>query len=503
MNKTISTLIFALFLSLIIKPVFANDVDLQKLENYYLKSMQQWDVPGIAVGIVKDNALVFAKGLGLKDINKTDKIDQNTNFAIASNSKAFTSAGIMMLQAEGKLSLDDNVKKHLPWFQLYDEYVSDNMTIRDLLCHRSGLVTFSGDLIWYASDHSPEEVVKRARYLKPHYGFREAYGYSNVMYLAAGLIIEKVSGQAWEEFMQQRFFNPLKMNRTITSINDIKKTGNYTEPHIEKDKKIISIPYVNWDNAKAMGGIISNVTDVSQWLKLHLNHGVVDGDTLFTKKMQEEMWEMHTIRSVSKTSKELWPSTHFKGYGLGWGLFNYQGRKVIMHTGGYDGTITATVLVPEEKLGIVILTNKITSLYSPILYRTLDAFFGLEEQDWSSKIYDKFHQEEEEKTRSFEEEIPAMALKHYTGKYAGIVYGGLNVSIKNQQLYISFDHTKMFHGFLRHLNSNIFEIEFKEAPSLPKGTVEFVLNEEKEVTELIIDIPNPDFDFTELDFKKQ
>lgn len=505
---------FKLFLLLLLIPFISNANDLNStdnqklkdLEKYYQKALEQWKVPGMAIGIVKDNELIFAKGFGVKDINNNKKINKNTNFAIASNTKAFTAAGIMILAEEGKLSLNDKVQDHLPWFELYDSYVSEHMTIRDLLCHRSGLVTFSGDLIWYLSDHSPEEIVRRARYLKPKYGFRAGYGYSNIMFITAGLIIEKVSGLSLDEFMKEKYFEPLKMNRTIISTKDIETTGNFASPHIDLDGEITKVPYVNWDNGKAMGGIISNVVDVSKWLKLQLNHGVNNGDTIFTPASQDIMWTPQIARSVSTYSKKLWPSTHFKGYGLGWGLFDYLGRKIVMHTGGYDGTITATILVPEENLGIVILTNKITSLYAPILYKTLDVFLGGEDKDWATIILELNKQRSKNKKETIEENketTPALKLDEYKGFYSGNVYGGVNITIENGELYIRFEHTKDFHSKLTHLNENTFEIKFPDAPSLPKGTAKFVLDTNNKVISLLIDIPNPDFDFTELDLIKQ
>ncbi len=481
---------------------------LSQLNNYYQKALNDWNVPGMAVGIIKNGQLIFAKGYGTKDVNEDEKIDTKTNFAIASNTKAFTAAAIMILQEEGKLDLDDKVQKYLPWFELYDPYVSKEMTIRDLLCHRSGLATFSGDLIWMASDHSQQEIVRRARFLKPKYGFREAYGYSNIMYTTAGLIIEKVSKMSWDEFMQSHFFAPLGMERTITSITDLDKMGNYTQPHLQKNGEIIKVPYMNWDNVKPMGGIISNIEDVSKWVRLQLNEGILGTDTIFSKKSQDEMFSQHIARSVNQRSKDTWPSIHFKGYGLGWGMFDYKGRKIIMHTGGYEGTITATVLVPEENLGLIFLTNKITSLYSPLMYKTLDVFFNEQEKDWSGILLkeQKKSRERENKTLiqpDTTKTIIPLALTNYSGNYKADVYGGLTVSIEDNQLYLSFDHTKILHSRLSHLNGNIFEIEFPEAPSLPKGMVEFYTNKKGKVQNLLIEIINPDFDFTELDFIKQ
>ena len=228
---------------------------ISKVDQYIQKSKDDWKVPGVAIGIIKNDSLVFAKGYGLRRIDKKDKVDENTLYGIASNSKAFTAAAIAILVDEGKVKWDDPVKKHLPYFELYDPYVSNNMTIRDLLCHRSGLKTFSGDLIWYGSNYSRKEVVQRAKYLKPSYGFRSHYGYSNIMYLTAGLVIEAVSGKTWDEFIKERIFIPLGMNNSNTSESVIVKQDNYAMPHITYKEEIIPYNYVKWDNIAPAGAM--------------------------------------------------------------------------------------------------------------------------------------------------------------------------------------------------------------------------------------------------------
>ena len=485
----------------------ANETDkeiISELEKYYNQALQDWNVPGMAIAIVKNNELIFAKGFGVKDINTGEKVDENSIFAIASNTKAFTSAGIAMLVDEGKLSWDDKVTKHLPWFELYSPYVTHEMTIRDLLSHRSGLRTFSGDLIWYGTDYSREEIVRRAKYLEPAYGFRAQYGYQNIMFIAAGLIIEEASGMSWEDFVQKRIFDPLKMNRSVTSISDLKAKGNFTTPHNDYKGEPITIEYLNWDNAAPLGGILSSVSDLSKWIMLQLNHGVMGTDTLFSAASQHQMWQAHTAQNVSTNSQKMFPSTHFKAYGLGWGLMDYEGRKIVSHGGGYDGMISRTILVPEENLGFVILTNTNTSITSPLMYKTLDMFLSKDDKDWS-KIYlaraNRPNDKDPEEGRIKNTKL-SFDLKAYTGIYGGKVYGKTEVYLENGTLMLQMKNTKIFKGTLTHWHYDTFELEFKGVPSLPKGKVLFKINADGEIDELVIDVPNPDFDFTELDFKK-
>ncbi|MCP4552981.1 MAG: serine hydrolase, partial [Bacteroidetes bacterium] len=433
-----------------------------------------------------------------------EAVDENSLFAIASNTKAFTSACIAMLVEEGKLSWDDKVVEYLPWFQLYSPYVSYEMSITDLLCHRSGLRTFSGDLIWYGTDFSREEIVRRARFLKPTYGFRESYGYQNIMFIAAGLVIEKVSGMSWDDFVATRIFNPLEMDRTVTSINELDKKGNYTTPHNEVDDKLITIEYLNWDNAAPLGGILSSVSDLSKWMTLQLNKGAYNSDTLFSETSQQKMWKAHIMQNVSSYSQQMFPSIHFRAYGLGWGLMDYHGRKIVLHGGGYDGMISRIILVPEENLGFVILTNTNTSVTSPLMYKTLDAFLSDLDRDWSAEYFERNNRlnesdPEEGRVRNTE---PSLSIKNYTGTYSGKVYGDVKVFEENGNLMLQMMHTKIFLGHLTHWHYDTFEIEFKQVTSLPKGKVNFILNAKGEADELVIDVPNPDFDFTELDFKK-
>ncbi len=496
-----------------ITPAFAQrslNKKLKELDAYYQESLEKWEVPGMAIAIVKDDSIIFEKGYGVLDIRRDEAVDAYSMFPIASNTKAFTSAGLGILVEQGKLKWDDKVRDHLPWFEMYDPYVTCNMTVRDLLSHRSGLKTFSGDLLWYGTTYNRKEVVERARFLEPVYGFRAHYGYSNIMYIAAGLIIEEISGMNWDTFMAEHFFEPLNMKRTVTSTDDLTSFENVATPHTTYEGEVIPIPYLNWDNMAPAGAIISSVHDVSQWLRLQLRRGVYKNDTVFSQLISHQMWSPQTIQGVSQWSMENMP-THFKSYGLGWALMDYHGKKVVNHGGGYDGMISQTAMVPEENLGIVILTNKNSWLILPVLYETLDVFLKEHQKDWNDfylGFWDRNQEAERKREEKLEEarvkDAPAsLSLEDYTGIYHDEMYGDAEVSLEDGQLFIQLLPAPEFRGKMEHYHFNTFRVEFYNFPSLPKGMVNFNLNEKGNVQYLQIDVPNPDFDFTEMEFIKE
>jgi CubicO group peptidase (beta-lactamase class C family) len=336
--------------------VQSQNVDFQKLDACFEKTAKDWGIPGMSVGIVKDGEIVFSKGYGVLDVGKPEKPDGNTLYAIASNSKAFTSAIIAMLVQEGKLNWDDKVQKYLPYFELYDSFVSRETTIKDLLCHRVGLGTFSGDVIWYKSDLTSEEIIRRLKYLPIQFNFRDGFGYSNVMYITAGEIIKSVTGKTWGQNVQERILDPLKMDRTIYSLKKLNTKGNFATPHAFEENKNIPIPYENWEEVGALGGIISSVNDIGKWMIFNMNNGITGKDTLLTPASRNIIWKMHNTYNVDYTKPNEF-STHFRGYGLGWGLEDFQGKMKVSHGGGYDGMISSVTMIPDEKLGVVVLTN--------------------------------------------------------------------------------------------------------------------------------------------------
>ena len=490
----------------------ADKATLAKLDAIFAKALKDFNVHGMAIAIVKDDQVIFNKGYGVKSTITNEPVTPSTSFAIASNSKAFTAAALAILVDEGKIKWSDKVRTYLPYFQLYNPYVSEEMTIRDLLCHRAGLATFSGDLIWYGTTHSREEIIRRAKYLEPVYGFREAYGYSNILFLAAGEIIPAVTGQSWDEFVKERFFSPLNMPFANTSITQFKPGQDIAAPHNEVDGKNIPIDYVNWDNIGPAGSINASTTDVVQWIRLQLGRGTLDGKKYWNEQRTYEMWENITPKSVSKWQRENMPTRHFNGYGLGWELMEYGGEKIVSHGGGYDGMISKTMMIPGKNIGFVILTNNINGLPTYLSFSILDAFLNVSPaRDWPAefkemeakrKLEDAIAAKEREAMRNTESK-PSFSLEAYAGVYASEMYGDVVVKLEGAALTIDFVPTALFKGTLSHWQHETFTLDWSTQMMLPSGTATFVQDHNGKVIELRIIVENPDFDFSELKLYKK
>ncbi|MEN8120471.1 MAG: serine hydrolase [Bacteroidota bacterium] len=505
--------IFLLFI-FILKPVSftAQSIDLKKIDKYIESARIEWEIPGMAVAIVKDGKVIFSKGYGIRNIEKKKKTNENTLFAIASNSKAFTTAALSILVDEGKLNWGDKVVDHLPWFKLYSPYVTQNITVRDLVSHRSGLYTFSGDLLWYYTNYSTEEVVKRAQYLKPYYGCREHFGYQNIMFSAAGLILEKLSGMTWEDYIKQNFLIPLGMKSSNTSVKDLDLEGNTAIPyHIEPGNKPIPVKYLGWDNCPAAAAINSSVADMAKWMIFQLNNGKLGDKQVVSEKQIWEVRKMFTPTPVSKGAFENNPNIHFKGYGLGWNIFDYNGKKVINHGGGSEGMISKVAMIPEENIGIVILTNSINYLPSALAYQFFDMYFENEDKDWSKKYLGYYKsgvkQEAKRVNKLKEDKIegtkPSFDLQNYTGRYTDKAYGTAIIEQENGKLILKYEPAPDVIGDLEHYHYDVFTVKLRNTPSLPVGTVQFFMNEKGEIKSMKVDIPNPDFYFDEFDFIKE
>jgi CubicO group peptidase (beta-lactamase class C family) len=477
----------------------------QKLDSYFAQMAKDWDIPSMSIGIVKDGKLIFAKSYGYLEIGKSEKPDANTLYAIASNSKAFTSAIIGMLVQEGKLSWDDKVKDHLPYFEVYDPWVSKEVTIRDLLSHRVGLGTFSGDVIWYKSTLTAEEILKGAQYLPKSFDFRAGYGYSNLMYIAAGEIIKKVTGKTWSEVVKERILIPLDMNRTITSLSQLPEKGNFATPHGRKEKVNFPIEWENWEEIAAMGGIISSVNDVSKWMIFNLNKGIHGKDTLLTASTINNIWTPHNNFKVDQTKKNDF-NRHFSGYGLGWSLSDYHGNLKMGHTGGYDGMITAVTLIPDQNLGVVILTNGMKSPITAATNYAIDTYLGFKVKDWNKEIL-KLSDSYEAKDTRVADRIskrvlntqPSLPLSQYEGIYKSSIYGNILITNENNVLQLNFEHSPNLSASLTHWHYDVWKIEWNVPHAwLDFGTLKFNLDNNLNILGIDFDVPNDDIFFEEL-----
>ncbi|MBW6498028.1 MAG: serine hydrolase [Bacteroidales bacterium] len=478
---------------------------IQKLDAYYEQVLKDWDLPGMAIGIVKDGELVFSKGYGLLEVGKTGTPDQNTLFAIASNTKAFTVSMLAMLVQEGKISWNDPVRMYLPWFEVYDPWVSSHANIRDLLSHRIGLGTFSGDVVWYKSDLTAREIVGAARHLPKAYDFRSGYGYSNLMYLAAGMVIEEVTGKSWIENVQERILDPLGMDRTIVSPADLALKGNFATPHAQQDGKNIPIDWEDWTVVAPMGGLISSVRDVAQWMIFNMNHGIWGQDTLLTAASINMMWTPHNNFGVNHTRPQDF-NRHFNAYGLGWGLSDYHGRLSVGHTGGYDGMISEVRMIPDEKLGVVVLTNGIKSPITAITQYTLETMLGLAARDWSAEILERQARRPAEdpritaiKNARVLRTKPTLELKEYAGTYHSAIYGNIIVSLEGNNLRLNFERSPELSATLSHWHYDVWEIKWDRLHAwFDFGVVKFNTDNKQQVTGMDIEVPNGDIFFEEL-----
>jgi CubicO group peptidase (beta-lactamase class C family) len=460
-------LIAFMLLVLVATPVIrAQEAPLTGFDDYVNKALRDWEVPGVAIAIIKNDQVVLARGYGVRKLGDPTPVNERTLFAIGSSSKAFTAALVAMLVDEGKLKWDDPASKYLPGFETYDPYVSRELTVRDLMSHRSGLER--GDLLWYGTEYDREEVLRRVRYLKPTWSLRSTFGYQNLMFLAAGQLVARMSGKSWDEVVRQRIFTPLGMSATNTSIRDLRNADNVASPHSKVEDKVEVIPWRNIDNIAPAGAINSNVVEMAHWVQLQLGQGTYQNQRLFSAAVAKEMHTPQTIiRSGDPPYSITYPEAHFLDYGLGWFLSDYRGRKLVEHGGAIDGMRAQVAMIPEERLGLVILTNlNGTILPVALMYRILDAYLGAPQRDWSTDLLTGIKGLEAQ-GKAAEKKVeaahvtgtrPSLALEKYAGTYRNDLYGEVKVSYESGKLSLRFGPA--FTGELEHWHYDTFRAKF-------------------------------------------
>jgi len=450
--------------------------------------MKTFDVPGMAVAIVKDGKILVAKGYGVRKLGDPTPVDEFTMFGIGSNTKAFTTAALATLVDKGKLSWDDPVYQRLPGFVMYDPYVSHEMTIRDLLTHRSGMGLGEGDLLfWPHSTYSRADVIYKLRFMKPKSSFRSHYAYDNLLYMAAGQIIPAVTGTSWDDYVRQNILLPLGMNHTNTSTTLYKSGDNVAYPHSQVEGKLQVIPFEDLDNAGPAGSINSSAADMAKWVQLQLNRGkfVDRDDRIFSEQRSKEMWSAETILPISDPPPPLAGlRANFAAYALGWALRDYHGRKLVGHTGGVGGFVSRVMLVPEESLGVVILTNaEEGGAFDSILYHVLDYYFHLPATDWVGAFKAVRDKQEKDAAGTMEKaqrardanSKPSLPLEKYSGVYNDPWYGPITIRLENGGLVISFDHTPTMIGDLEHWQHDTFKAHWRQR-TIEDAFITFSLN---------------------------
>jgi CubicO group peptidase (beta-lactamase class C family) len=472
------------------------------------KARKTFDVPGIAVAVVKDGQMVFAKGFGVRKLGEPAPVTANTLFGIASNTKAFTAASLAMLIDEGKLHWTDRVIDYLPSFQMADPYVTREMRVKDLLVHRSGLALGAGDLMFFpASDLSSDEIVKRLRYVPLETSFRSAYAYDNVLYLVAGKLIEAVSGKAWNTFIKDRIFSPLGMSTSKTSIREIRPGDDFAAPHAQVDGVSAPIRPDVLDNNAPAGAIQSSVAEMSKWIAMQLNAGEIPGGKrLFSAAQSKQMWSEVTPIPINDPPPALAPTKmNFNAYGLGWALNDYRGYKLVWHTGGLSGMVSRVTMVPELKLGVIVLTNQEAgAAFSSITMAILDEYMKAPPTDWIA-AYDGAAKQREKSaaevmkkasgTRDTTSE-PSLPLKGYAGRYRDPWYGDVTIKEEGGKLVMRFTHSPDLTGEMEHWQYDTFIARWKNRAMNADAYVTFSLKPDGTVDQIKMAAVSPLTDFS-------
>ena len=470
------------------------------------RACNELDPQGVAVAIVKGGQTELIYTYGHRSLESSESIEPGSLFNIASCSKAFTAASIATLVEEGKLDWNDHVTEYIPGFKLADPYVTREMTLVDMLSHRSGLSTFTGDLLWYHTDYSNEQIIDRMQYLPLEQDFRSEYGYQNNMYMIAGEIVERVTGQSWSEFVQARFFDPLDMGANAASTDDLSPRASIAYPHYQGKQMDI----YEFKGTKPAISIHSNIQDLSHWVSMWLNEGQWKGESVMAKSAIDKCMEPQTLMKVHPSQKE--QGIHFRAYGLGWTMYDYQGYKVVEHGGGMPGYLSKVAMVPEKQLGIIVLNNGFDLFIRQVIIQTvLDTYLDMDrERDLVEEAVKQRKAYRQRKEQSRQERLdqriagtrPSLDQQQYTGLFRDRYYGKARVDIQDDSLHLTLlPASETFTSQMKHWHYNTYRVDFKD-PFLPFGLVTFDMNAKGEVAGFTINLPSQDFHFDNLNFQR-
>lgn len=485
-------------------------------------AMEKFTVAGVAVGVVKDGQIIHAKGYGVKSVDSGEKVDEHTSFAIASNSKAFTSAALAILVEEGLISWQDRVIDHIPEFKMYNDYVTQNFNIQDLLTHRSGLGLGAGDLQKWpsGSDFTIADMLVNFQHFEPVSAFRTKYDYDNILYLVAGELIKRVSGMPWEEFVKERIMEPLEMDNSFTLPPGMVDQEKLASPHLAEDGKLKIIPYYELDPKKingAAGGVLSNVDDLCRWMLVHLNEGRYGENLekhLFTEASQREMWQIHTAIPVRPNSRY---NPHFSGYGLGWRLNDMNGQFSVSHSGDLSGMLSRTIMLPDMELGVVVLTNSYyggAGLFRAVSQTIVDAYLGLDDYGWTDRYLASYQSRsggakaEVERVWSIVEAAGDDPIDpdNYTGFYEDPWFGKVKIYLQGEQLWFTSLRSPALTGPMYFYKANAFAIKWEKREMDADAFAIFSLDEEGKAQRIQMKGISPDidfsYDFQDLDFER-
>lgn len=479
-------LFISLFICLICTIAFSQPQLPDNFDEWIEGGRKDWQIPGLAVGIVKDGKVVYAKGFGEKQLGSKDLVDANTVFSIASVSKNITAAALGILVDEGLINWGDKITEHIPWFQFKDPWVTKETTIKDALTHQIGLGRILGNRLQFMTSSSRDEVLYRVRYMDFEKPFRSSFVYNNVMYSLAGQIIPYTDGRSWDDFLQQRLFKPLGMNRTTTTLKELMTQDNVAYPHQFINGKIVPIQRRNWDNAGPAGGVNSTINDLNRWMLMQLGTpGMLDGKRLISEKEMNEIHKPQMIRPIYDALDSQ------ASYGLGWNILDYQNKRVLTHGGATDGFNTFMYLVPEIELGIVVVTNTFNNFGTAISYQVMDAFMGGNTKDWNTHYFNQyknyFNAVQNERNKIDESRVknssPSLDLSKYVGVYESKAYGKVEVMLQGKGLKIRFWDDKNLEAKLEHWHYDTFRAVWNNI-ALREEFMQFHLNKKGNVEAL-------------------
>lgn len=512
-NMKRQTILFTLYI-LLSTTSFSQEIPTQKVDELVNQTLKTFNVPGIAVGIIHDGKVVLAKGYGIANIETGEKVNSATNFGIASNSKAFTTAAIAILADEGKVKWDDKVIQYIPEFKMYNDYVTNEFTVRDLVTHRSGLGLGAGDLMVWPDGHNftPKDIIQNIHHLKPVSDFRSKYDYDNLLYIIAGVVIERISGKTWAEFIQQKILNPLQMNRTAPNWDLLKDKSNAIAPHVPIDGKLKVIDRYTNPIFDAAAGIYSNIDDLSKWVLLNLNKGKHNDTQIISESQIKEMTSPQTLMPVATRPPY---NSLFKAYGLGFQLQDVAGKLEVSHTGGLEGIVTQVIMYPQLNLGIIVLTNQQEGAAFMAVSNTIkDYYLGLPEKDWvkeyddiiskrgadADKITTEVWQTVEQNKKS---KLPE--TKNLIGTYKDNWFGEITISENKGKLRFVSKRSPQLSGDMFYYKDNTYAVKWDNAYLHADAFVFLEMKDEK-ITGLKMEAISPltdfSYDFQDLDFTK-
>jgi CubicO group peptidase (beta-lactamase class C family) len=500
--------LLVLALSLIAAATLAAQAPAYNLDATVAAAMKAFDVPGMAVAVVKDGQVVSAKGYGVKALGQPGLVDDKTLFGIASNTKVFTAAALGTLVDEGKLKWDGRVIDYLPSFRLSDPFVTQEMTIRDLLVHRSGLGLGAGDLLWWpASTYTRKEIMARLARIPLATSFRSAYAYDNVLYLVAGEVIEAITGQTWEDYVQNRLLKRIGMTSSTVRHSSVSGGGNVSFTHAFVDGRLQLVKPMESDNTNPAGGIMTGASDVAKWLVVFLNHGkLADGTRLYSEAVARELETFVTPQPVGTPAPELAAlKANFRGYALGLGVSDYRGKKLITHTGGLPGFTSRIAWMPEINAGVAVLTNQESGeAWNAIAWTVLDHYLGATDTNWVD-AYSKVKARNDAALARMNASTassrnvsskPSLPLDKYAATYTDAWYGDVSVTNEAGKLVMRFSKTPQLTGDLEHWQYDTFLVKWRERDLRADAFVTFTLSAEGGVAQATMKPASPSVDFS-------